>query len=187
MGEFTGADFARRVVSGAAGGPGPTSRRLAYDELVLALGSVTNLPPVPGLAEHALQVKGVADAIALRDRAIRLLEQADRADDPTRRRSLLHFVVVGSSFTGVEVAGEFEVFLQARQPPLRQRRRQRHLRHPGRHRRPHPAQPGRRAGRLSRPTSCAPAARPAGWARRCARSRRPRGPRTTDPAWRRRR
>ena len=111
MGEFTGADFARQVVRVRPVGR-DDERELPYDELVLAVGSVTGLPPMPGLREHAFQVKGVADAIGLRDRAIRLLEQADQADDPAHRRALLHFVIVGSSFTGVEVAGEFEMFLR---------------------------------------------------------------------------
>lgn len=111
MGEFTGADLARRVIAVRPVGEGGP-REVPYDHLVLAVGSVTSLPPVPGLREHALEVKGVADAIGLRDRAIRLLEQADQADDPERRRALLHFVVVGSSFTGVEVAGELEAFLR---------------------------------------------------------------------------
>lgn len=111
MGEFVGADFARRTVEIRPVGE-ERIRELPYDELVLALGSVASLPPVPGLREHALQVKGVADAVALRDHAIRLLEQADQCGDPELRRELLHFVVVGSSFTGVEVAGEFEVFLK---------------------------------------------------------------------------
>ncbi len=111
MGEFTGADFVRQVVRVRPVGR-DDERELPYDELVLAVGSVTSLPPVPGLREHAFQVKGVGDAIALRDRAIRLLEQADQDDDPARRRALLHFVIVGSSFTGVELAGEFEMFLR---------------------------------------------------------------------------
>jgi len=111
MGEFTGADFHRRTIGVRPVGEDEV-RELPYDELVLAFGSVTSLPPVRGLRDHAFQVKSVADAIALRDRAIMLLEQADQCDDPGRRRSLLHFVVVGSSFTGVEVAGEFEVFLR---------------------------------------------------------------------------
>lgn len=111
MGEFTGADLSRCVVTVRLTGQEQV-REIPYDELVLALGSVTNLPPIPGLAEHAFQVKGVADAIALRDRAISLLEQSEQCDDEIQRRSLLHFVVVGSSFTGVEVAGEFEVFLK---------------------------------------------------------------------------
>ena len=111
MGEFTGADLARRVIAVRPVGRDGT-REVPYDELVLAVGSVTSRPPVPGLREHAREVKDVADAVGLRDRAIRLLEEADQCDDPAHRRALLHFVVVGASFTGVEVAGEFEVFLR---------------------------------------------------------------------------
>jgi NADH dehydrogenase len=111
MGEFTGADFDKKVINVRAVGRRDL-QELSYDHLVLALGSVTSLPPIPGLHEHSHQVKGVADAIALRDRAIRLLEQADQTEDPAFRKELLHFVVAGASFTGVEVAGEFEVFLR---------------------------------------------------------------------------
>lgn len=111
MGEFIGADLTSRVLKVQPVGSAE-EREIPFDELVLALGSVTSRPPIPGLKEHTLQVKSVADAIALRDRAIRLLEQADQCGDRDLRRSLLHFVVVGSSFTGVEVAGEFEVFLR---------------------------------------------------------------------------
>jgi NADH dehydrogenase len=50
--------------------------------------------------------------VSLRDRAIRMLERADNIDDPEARKALLHFVVVGGSYTGVEVAGEFHVFLR---------------------------------------------------------------------------
>lgn len=89
-----------------------TEERLRYDHLVIALGSVTRLPPVPGLREHALELKSLADAVALRDRVVRLLEVADATSDPEVRRSLLHLVVVGGNFTGTEVAGEFEVFLK---------------------------------------------------------------------------
>jgi NADH dehydrogenase len=111
MGEFVGADLERQVIKVRPVGS-PEESELGYDHLVLALGSVTNLPAVPGLLQHGFQVKNVADAVALRDRAIRLLEQADQTKDPILRRELLHMVIVGSSFTGVEVAGEFEVFLK---------------------------------------------------------------------------
>lgn len=87
-------------------------RVLAYDHLVIALGSVTRMPPVPGLRENAFEIKNMGDAIRLRDRAIAMLEFANALDDPERRREALHFVVVGGSFTGVEVAGEFDVFLR---------------------------------------------------------------------------
>lgn len=88
------------------------AERLPYDHLVIALGSVTRLPPVPGLSEHALELKSLADAVALRDRVVRLLEVADSTRDLETRRSLLHLVVVGGNFTGTEVAGEFDVFLK---------------------------------------------------------------------------
>jgi len=85
-------------------------RRLPYDHLVIALGSITKLPSVPGLREHALQMKSMADAVGMRDRAIRMLELADA--DPDLRRALLHFVIVGANFTGAEVAGELDAFLR---------------------------------------------------------------------------
>ncbi len=89
-----------------------SGREVAFDHLVIAAGSVTLRPPIPGLREHAFDIKGLSDAVALRDRAIRLLERADACVDSAERRSLLHFVVVGASFTGAEVAGEFHEFLQ---------------------------------------------------------------------------
>lgn len=88
------------------------SRSVPYDHLVLALGSVTRMPPIPGLLEYGFGLKSLVDAVELRDRAIQMLEQADATDDPDERRGLLRFVVVGANFTGVEVAGEFLVFLR---------------------------------------------------------------------------
>lgn len=85
---------------------------VGYEHVVVALGSRTLLPPIPGLKEQAFQVKAIADAVALRDRAIQLLERAAQTKDRERRRTLLHFVVVGGSYTGVEVAGEFDYFLR---------------------------------------------------------------------------
>jgi NADH dehydrogenase len=92
------------------GGFGPQT--LDYDQLVLSLGSVTMLPNVPGLREFGFQMKSLRSALRLRDRAIQLLEIADATTDIERRRALLHFVVVGANFTGVEVAGEFNSFLR---------------------------------------------------------------------------
>jgi NADH dehydrogenase len=86
--------------------------RLAYDHLVLTPGSVTRVPEIPGLKDHAFEIKSLADAVHLRDHAIRQLERADAGGDQKMRRRLLHFVIVGANFTGVEVAGEFQVFLR---------------------------------------------------------------------------
>ncbi len=82
-----------------------------YDHLVLALGSVTKMPPVPGLAEFGFQLKSLADSISLRDRAVRLLELANTIEDDNLRRALLRVVVVGANFTGIELAGEYQDFL----------------------------------------------------------------------------
>ena len=90
-----------------------TPKRMYYDHLVVAIGTTTLAPPVPGLEEHAYTMGSLTDALVLRDRAVRLLEQADAIRDPERRRMLLHWVIVGGGFTGIEVAGEFEHYLKA--------------------------------------------------------------------------
>lgn len=92
--------------------PGEGPRELEFDHLVVCPGSATKLPPVAGLREHGFQMKSLHDAVALRDRAIECLERAHATDEPRRRRTILHWVVVGGSFTGVEVAGEFHELMQ---------------------------------------------------------------------------
>ena len=114
MAEVRGIDVANQFVEYQIIGEAMPAH-LRYDQLVIALGSVTNLPPesaVPGAREHCFQIKNLTDAVALRDRAIVLLEMADASSDEIRRRELLRFVIVGGSFTGVELAGEYEAFLR---------------------------------------------------------------------------
>ena len=86
--------------------------RVAYDALVVALGSVTDFRAVPGMAEHAIGVRTLGDAFYLRNRALSMLEEAANEPDPDRRDSLLTFVVVGGGSTGVEVAAELEDLLR---------------------------------------------------------------------------
>jgi NADH dehydrogenase len=84
---------------------------LAYDQLVLALGSATSTFGIPGVAENVWTLKTLDDADALRNHLVWLLELADTIRDERRRRELLTVVVVGGGFTGVETAGEiFELF-----------------------------------------------------------------------------
>jgi len=111
MGAVVGIDLAAQVVSYRMTGT-TRVRRAPYDHLVLAAGSVTLMPPIPGLKENAFEIKTVGDAIGLRDHAIRMLELANVETSAERKRALLGFVVVGGSFTGVEVAGEFNEFLR---------------------------------------------------------------------------
>ncbi len=81
-----------------------------YDQLVLALGSVTSTFGLSGVAERALPLKTIEDAARLRNRVITMLELADAAGDAAVRRRLLTFVFVGGGFTGVEAAGEMVGF-----------------------------------------------------------------------------
>ena len=90
-------------------------RRVAFDHLVVALGSVTRILPehiVSGVREHAFEMKHMTDAVAIRDRAIELLELANATDDLEEKRRLLHFVIVGGNVTGIEVIGELENFVR---------------------------------------------------------------------------
>lgn len=86
--------------------------QIRFDHLVIATGSATKFPPIPGLKENAFQFKSLADGIDLRDRGIRLLELANTIDDPEKRRAILRVVVVGANFTGIEFAGEYQAFLR---------------------------------------------------------------------------
>jgi NADH:quinone reductase (non-electrogenic) len=77
---------------------------ISYEQLVIALGSVTRTPPVPGLREHALGLKDLGDAIRLRNHVLRQIELADAAPHTVDRR--LTFVVAGAGFSGVEAIAE---------------------------------------------------------------------------------
>jgi NADH dehydrogenase len=84
---------------------------LRYDQLVLALGSVSRVLPVPGLSEHALGFKGLAEAIALRNRTLWSLEVAESLTDPEERREYLTFVFVGGGYAGVEGIAELQDYV----------------------------------------------------------------------------
>jgi NADH dehydrogenase len=103
--EVMGIDFDEKkviVVQGARRVP----IDLHYDELVIALGTSVDLNRFPGLPEHALTMKDLADAHRLRTHVIGCLETADVTDDPAVKQQLLTFVAVGAGFSGVETIAE---------------------------------------------------------------------------------
>jgi NADH dehydrogenase len=85
---------------------------IKYDQLVLALGAVTNFYHTPGLQEHALTMKTLGDAILVRNQVIDALELADNLRDETARTTALTSVVAGGGFAGVETAGAVNDFLR---------------------------------------------------------------------------
>ncbi len=77
-----------------------------YEVLVVALGAVSRTLPIPGLADHALGFKTLADAIHLRNHVLRRLEAAAAATSEGHRRRELTFVFVGAGYAGVEALAE---------------------------------------------------------------------------------
>ena len=103
LGEIISLDEgARRVVLETDAG----AMELGYDNLVVALGAIARALPIPGLAEHALGFKDLADAIGLRNHVLRQLEAADATVDPQVAARHLTFVFVGAGYAGVEALAE---------------------------------------------------------------------------------
>ncbi|MGQ0568332.1 MAG: NAD(P)/FAD-dependent oxidoreductase [Armatimonadota bacterium] len=100
-------DLTRRTVEAGAG-------TLAYDFLVLALGSVPNFHGVPSIERHALPFKWLPHALALRTHIERRFADAERA--PDRARDLLRTVIAGAGCTGVELITELHDWMRG---PLR--------------------------------------------------------------------
>jgi NADH:ubiquinone reductase (H+-translocating) len=79
---------------------------IGYEELVVALGAIPRTLPIPGLADHGLGFKDLADAINLRNHVLRRLEAASAAATPAHRLRELTFVFVGAGYAGVEALAE---------------------------------------------------------------------------------
>ncbi len=110
LGTVTGLDLNERTCSVTdIEGRG---RVVSYDRLVIACGGVTRLLAVPGVAEHALGFKSVAEALYLRDHILRQLELAEQCDDDDQRAARLTCVVVGAGYTGTEVAAQGALLTQ---------------------------------------------------------------------------
>ncbi|HLL87137.1 MAG TPA: NAD(P)/FAD-dependent oxidoreductase [Thermoleophilaceae bacterium] len=116
LGRVIGADPGGRVLrilapdpgSAPGGDTGDGTYELPYDHLIVALGSISRTAPVPGLAEHAVGFKTLADAIALRNRVLHTLEVAEGTDDPAERLAQLTYVFSGAGYAGVEALAELQ-------------------------------------------------------------------------------
>jgi NADH dehydrogenase len=90
------------------------SLQIDYDHLVIALGSITNFYDIPGLADLAVPMKSLRDAIQLRAQIIRHLEEAN--SNTADRQALLTFVVAGGGFAGVETVAALNDFVREALP-----------------------------------------------------------------------
>jgi NADH:ubiquinone reductase (H+-translocating) len=119
VGEAQRVDLSSRRISyiGLDNGAG----KLGYDRLILAVGSVNKLLPVPGISRHAHGFRGLPEAIYLHDHVVRQIELAEEAPTEDERTARSTFVVVGAGYTGTEVAAHGQLFtdeLAAQHPRL---------------------------------------------------------------------
>src|SRR5204863_1551865 len=108
LGAVTGHDPAARTVQLTS--HEDEVEELRYDHLLIALGSVSRLLPVPGLGDHAIGFKSLADAIWLRNHVIETLEAANASEHPSRREEFLTYVFVGGGYAGLEALEELPDF-----------------------------------------------------------------------------
>jgi NADH dehydrogenase len=83
-----------------------------YDGLVLAYGNRARTDFIPGLADHALPLKTIGDALEIRNQLLRRLARIELETDSRERRLLGSFIIIGGGFSGVEVAGEAVDFVK---------------------------------------------------------------------------
>src|SRR5690242_9092820 len=78
---------------------------LDYDILVFATGSKTNFFGNKSLQNNSFAIKGIDDALYMRNQFIKTLEKASVEKDIIERQKLLTIVIAGGGPTGVELAG----------------------------------------------------------------------------------
>lgn len=105
QGNVQSVDWAKRELI-LDGGRFSRNHSVTFNHLVLALGSVTDLSRVPGMADYGWPMKTVSDALRLRATMINRLEEANLVEDMEVRKRLLTFVIVGGGYTGVETGGQ---------------------------------------------------------------------------------
>jgi NADH:ubiquinone reductase (H+-translocating) len=108
IGRVTGADRSRRTLSVQR--VDGEHLDLGYEQLLVALGSVSRTLPIPGLAEHGIGFKSLADATALRNQVLTCMDIAESVEEPALRTEYLGFVFVGAGYAGVEGLAELQDF-----------------------------------------------------------------------------
>ncbi|WP_159498342.1 NAD(P)/FAD-dependent oxidoreductase [Microbacterium sp. 18062] len=106
--KVTGIDHGHRRATITPEGDEPYE--LEYDQIVVTAGGVTRMFPMPGIAENAIGLKTVEEAVVIRDRLLGNVDTAAQLPPGTARDRLLTVVVIGGGFAGVEVFGELRSF-----------------------------------------------------------------------------
>lgn len=102
--KVTGINHAQKVatITPIAGEP----YEFAYDQIVVTAGAVSRTFPIPGIADNAIGLKTIEEAVAIRDRLMSNFDKASTLPAGPERDRLLTVVVVGGGFAGIEVFAE---------------------------------------------------------------------------------
>jgi NADH dehydrogenase len=84
-----------------------------YDTIVVTAGAVSRTFPIPGVADEAVGLKSIEEAMWIRDRMTANFAKASTMKPGPERDRLLTTVVVGGGFAGIELFGELRSFASA--------------------------------------------------------------------------
>lgn len=84
-----------------------------YDQIVVTAGAVSRTFPIPGIAENAIGLKTIEEAVAIRDRILTNFDRAALLPPGPERERLLTVVVVGGGFAGIEIFAELRELASA--------------------------------------------------------------------------
>lgn len=106
--KVTGIDHAHKTatITPIAGEP----HQQEYDQIVVTAGAVSRTFPIPGIADNAIGLKTIEEAVAIRDRLLTNFDKAAALPPGPERERLLTVVVVGGGFAGIEIFAELRSF-----------------------------------------------------------------------------
>jgi NADH dehydrogenase len=102
--KVTNIDHAHKVATITP--PSGDAYEYAYDQIVVTAGAVSRTFPIPGIADNAIGLKTIEEAVAIRDRLMSNFDKAATLPAGPARDRLLTVVVVGGGFAGIEVFAE---------------------------------------------------------------------------------
>jgi NADH dehydrogenase len=86
---------------------GGKKRVLEYDQIIMTAGAITRTFPIKGVAEEAIGIKTIEEAVEIRNRMVGNFDRAAALPkDSKMRKRLLTTVVVGGGFAGIEAFAE---------------------------------------------------------------------------------
>lgn len=103
-GKATNVDHTKKTATIEVGGLKPYKE--TYDHIVVTAGAVSRTFPIPGVAEQAIGLKGIEEAVEVRNRILTNFDRAANLPAGAARDRLLTFVVVGGGFAGIETFAE---------------------------------------------------------------------------------